>query len=156
MMGIMRFSRGFTLIELLVVIAIIGILSATILVSLNTARDKGATAAIKKELSNARRIAELYNDANGRSYDNVCSDVTVAGVRSIYPVLAKIAEQYNYTLNIETYTGASSRVTCWDTPTTWVAEAPLRGGAGFFCVDYRGEATTTATSRVTANDTVCN
>lgn len=34
-------KRGFTLIELLVVIAIIGILSAVVLGSFNTAREKG-------------------------------------------------------------------------------------------------------------------
>jgi len=57
--------RGFTLIELLVVIAIIGILSATVLVSLNTARAKGADAAIKAELANTRNAAELYYSAHG-------------------------------------------------------------------------------------------
>jgi len=43
-------KRGFTLIELLVVIAIIGILSATVLVSLNTAREKALYAKKKAEL----------------------------------------------------------------------------------------------------------
>jgi len=57
--------KGFTLIELLVVIAIIGILSAVVLVSLNSARAKGADAAAKSELANMRTAAELYYHNNG-------------------------------------------------------------------------------------------
>ncbi|MFZ3020432.1 MAG: type II secretion system protein [Minisyncoccia bacterium] len=57
-------ERGFTLIELLVVIAIIGILSSIVLASLNTARGKGANAAIKGNLANMRAQAELYFDTN--------------------------------------------------------------------------------------------
>ena len=64
----MNKNKGFTLIELLVVIAIIGILSSVVLASLNTARNKGADAAIKSNLANARAQAELFYDANGSSY----------------------------------------------------------------------------------------
>ncbi|MFT5037268.1 MAG: prepilin-type N-terminal cleavage/methylation domain-containing protein, partial [Candidatus Azotimanducaceae bacterium] len=57
------FKRGFTLIELLVVIAIIGILASVVLASLNTARDKGADAAIKSNLANTRAQAEIVYDS---------------------------------------------------------------------------------------------
>jgi prepilin-type N-terminal cleavage/methylation domain-containing protein len=55
-------NKGFTLIELLVVIAIIGILSSVVLASLNTARNKGADAAIKSQLAGLRAQAEILWD----------------------------------------------------------------------------------------------
>lgn len=53
-------SRGFTLIELLVVIAIIGILSATVLVSLNTTRGKARDAQRLRDLQEVRKALALY------------------------------------------------------------------------------------------------
>ena len=62
-------SKGFTLIELLVVIAIIGILSAVVLASLNTARQKGTDAAIQSDLDGIRTQAEIYyGDQSPNSY----------------------------------------------------------------------------------------
>ena len=65
-----RRERGFTLIELLVVIAIIGILSATVLVSLNTTRAKARTAAIKAQAIEFRKLMELEHLETG-SYVNL-------------------------------------------------------------------------------------
>jgi prepilin-type N-terminal cleavage/methylation domain-containing protein len=62
--------RGFTLIELLVVIAIIGILSAVVLASLNTARSKGNDASIKSNLDGIRAQAAIYYDNTNNSYSS--------------------------------------------------------------------------------------
>lgn len=53
-------SRGFTLIELLVTIAIIGILSATVIVAVNSARNKAKDARVKGALNQIRASLEIY------------------------------------------------------------------------------------------------
>ena len=60
-----KYTKGFTLIELLVVIAIIGILSSVVLVSLNSARNKGNDAKIQADLSGVRAAMEVYYSDNG-------------------------------------------------------------------------------------------
>ncbi len=122
-----KFNRGFTLIELLVVIAIIGILSSVVLASLNTARNKGADAAVKSNLNNIRAQAELYYDTNG-NYTTVCtSDTNVAkGVAAAG-------------------TAGGGAGVCTNASTAWAASAPLKTG-GYWCVDSTG----TSVARVTA------
>lgn len=132
------YKRGFTLIELLVVIAIIGILASVVLASLNSARDKGADAAIKSSINNARAQAELHYSNNANTYTTVC---TAAG---------GIATMLQGATN-----AGSSAVTCADTAAMWAAQAALKTTpVTYYCVDSTGVATTTAASSIAA-DTDC-
>jgi prepilin-type N-terminal cleavage/methylation domain-containing protein len=60
-----KFSTGFTLIELLVVIAIIGILSAVVLTSLSTSRQKARVAAVEESLHSLQTAGHVcLNDSS--------------------------------------------------------------------------------------------
>jgi prepilin-type N-terminal cleavage/methylation domain-containing protein len=125
----LKLDRGFTLIELLVVIAIIGILASVVLASLNTARDKGADAATKSNLNNIRAQAELVYDNDSGTYANVCADSNVTKAVS------------------------AAGGTCTDDANEWAASAALKGG-GYYCVDYTGNATSSAAAHGTADGSI--
>lgn len=141
-------QKAFTLIELLVVIAIIGILSAIVLSSLNTARNKGADAATKADLDNARAQAENYYDSRSPvTYAGVCADATTG----ILNMLNGAQSSSGATAVVTTYVtvGATNVITCHDNGTVgWAAQAPLKsvgsGGNTFFCVDSTGTSTVKA------------
>lgn len=66
-------NKGFTLIELLVVIAIIGILSAVVLVSLNSARQKSRDARRLSDIRQIQTAMELYYNDNGAYPDQTAA-----------------------------------------------------------------------------------
>lgn len=145
-----KFKRGFTLIELLVVIAIIGILASVVLASLNSARDKGADAAVKSNLNNARAQAELYYSNNG-NYTSVC------GSSGIGPMLTGAANSGGYTVAAANAAGSATTIACSNAATTWVASGPLKSASTtqYYCVDNRGVATVRS-SAIGASATACN
>ena len=125
-----RTNRGFTLIELLVVIAIIGILSAVVLASLNTARGKGNDAAIKGNLNGLRATAELYYDSNNQSYGTGTNCIT-SGFLASSTAMTSI-------------TNMSVTPVCHLVGSAYAISSPLKSVSGTsWCIDSTGAATST-------------
>ena len=126
-------QRGFTLIELLVVIAIIGILASVVLASLNSARGKGADAAVKANMANIRAQAELYYDSNGSKYNTTAAAVSVCtgGVFADTNITAAIAQITTQAAAPTCNTDSTAQL--WAMSTT-----PLKGAGGSWCVDNSG------------------
>lgn len=149
-------AKGFTLIELLVVIAIIGILASVVLASLATARSKGNDAAVKSNLVNARTQAELFYSNNDNAYVNGSEDLctvgsTVGGTDGINALVLAAAQAAGIgTVSLNT-AGGSGIAVCNSSATDWAAEVPLTTiGAGFFCVDSTGIASTSSASNISS------
>lgn len=157
-----NFKKGFTLIELLVVVAIIGIFSAVVLAALNNSRSKGVDAAVKANLVNAMKQAEIFystNTAAPNSYTGVCTNPgPVGGVKTLSAQMIAAAKATGlpspyYRANPGAPGGTLTTATCNNTATAWVAEAPLETAGQMWCVDSLGRSKqTTASIGVT---TVC-
>ncbi len=144
----MKKNKGFTLIELLVVIAIIGILASVVLASLNSARQKGADAAIKSNLNNARAQAELFYDSNGQSYDN--------GTQAVCTTTAADGATLGIANMITGATNAGGTVTCADEAGAWIAYSTMKSDTTHvYCVDSAGKSVLLASGSTPTAATGC-
>jgi len=114
------------------VIAIIGILASVVLASLNTARDKGADAAIKSTINNVRAEAAIYYDDNA-NYDAFCASLTDAAA-----AVNNAGGTGSWTCNVDLVTDS----------TTYAVSGQLSDPTEFYCVDASGSASTTAAAAV--------
>lgn len=147
-------ERGFTLIELLVVIAIIGILAATVLASLGTARTSGADASVQGSANSAKAQAEIFY-TTGTTYASVC---TAAGGLSTLTaaIVANAPGSDTVTTSgaVQVATAGSQTTYCFSNASAWVLSAPLNAG-GFFCSDSTGFSGKRTTLQA-ANSVVCS
>lgn len=135
-MNFIKKQKGFTLIELLVVIAIIGILSAVVLASLNTARSKGANASVKANLQGIRAQAEIIYD-DTKDYSTVCMDTNI--INAVVSAMTASSDTDGLT-NYTTNNDISNR--CNASATEWAVNVLLKvpeGTDNYWCADQSGK-----------------
>jgi prepilin-type N-terminal cleavage/methylation domain-containing protein len=136
-----NYKKGFTLIELLVVIAIIGILSSVVLASLNSARSKGADAAVKSGMKQIQAQAELYYSDNN-AYSNG-TGIPIGLQQAICSFSGSFLSDPKIQLimqNIASNAGSGSYFRCYlpNVSTYEISITPLKGG-GSWCIDSTGK-----------------
>ncbi len=137
----MKKNSAFTLIELLVVIAIIGILSSVVLASVNTARARGADAAVKSNLANIRPQAEiLYDTYGGYGVDATPTTFAKAACVSTADTLFANTTIWNQIQAALTAAGSGALSSCevLANGTAWAVAVHLKTPLKAWCVDSTG------------------
>ncbi len=159
--------RAFTLIELLVVIAIIGILSAVVLASLNSARSKGSDAGVKADLNTV--VAQSALDYDGFPNAYAASSISVLATPGPWTeagtgvpgapqtsILTTTVAHEGATASqalIQASNANGGKLQWGVTPGTFVIEAALTT-SGYWCIDSTGAAKAEA-SPLSAGATQC-
>jgi prepilin-type N-terminal cleavage/methylation domain-containing protein len=149
----MKNKRGFTLIELLVVIAIIGILSAVVLASLNTASSKGGDAAVKADMNTIQTQAEIYyGTQNPVSYGTQTQSTTAATCEAGAGMFSNTNIEAAITAAIKAGYGG---VECFANGTSYAVAVQVKTNQNYQCVDSTEKNENVASVPTFAAGTLC-